>query len=104
MRLNLRIALWNANGITNHTREIEIFLRTNYLDLLLVSETHLTSRSFFKINGYDFIYTNHPDDKAHAGSGILIKSTIKFETLTDFQQNFLQATCIMYNLKVMMAT
>lgn len=94
MRLNLRIALWNANGITNHTREIEIFLQTNYIDILLVSETHMTSRSFFKINSYDFLHTNHPDDKAHAGSGILIKSTIKYEKLNGFQENYLQATCI----------
>lgn len=94
MSLNLHIALWNANGISNHTREIELFLKTNYIDVLLISETHFTSRSYFKIHGYDLIHTNHPDNRAHAGSAILIKSNIKYTILNDVQQPMLQATNI----------
>lgn len=31
---NLRITAWDANGLTNHVREIEIFLLINFIALL----------------------------------------------------------------------
>lgn len=92
--MNLRLALWNANGISNHVREVELFLKDNYIDVMLVSETHFTNRSYIKIKEYDFISTNHPDNRAHAGSGILIKSTIKYKIVECIQKPFLQATNI----------
>lgn len=92
MQLNLRIAIWNANGLSNHTRETEVFLNTNFIDILLVSETHFTNRSYFFIKGYDLVHTNHPDNRAHAGSCVLIKSSIKYEVMTAVKENYLQAT------------
>ena len=97
MQVNLRIAIWNANGLSNHTREIEIFLNATFIDLFLVSETHFTSRSYFHIRGYDLINTNHPDNRAHAGCCILIKSSIKYDILSEIMENFLQATYIKIN-------
>lgn len=94
MQLDLRLAIWNANGLPNHTREIEVFLSTNYIDVLLVSETHFNSRTHFYIKDYDLIHTNHPDNRAHAGSCILVKSTIKYEIHDNVQENYIQATCI----------
>ena len=94
MQLNLNIAIWNANGLSNHTNEVELFLKLHYIDLMLVSETHFTTRSFFKIRGYELITANHPDDRAHAGAAILIKSTIKYELLDVVREPFLQAACI----------
>lgn len=94
MQLNLRIAIWNANGLSNHIREIEVFLNMHYIDIILISETHFTSRSYFNINGYDMISTNHPDNKAHAGSCILIKNSLKYDILSPVQESYLQATNI----------
>ena len=94
MQINLRIAAWNANGASNHTKEIEIFLKYHYLDILLISETHFTDKTYFNIRGYDLIYANHPDGKAHAGSAILIKSCLKFETLDPFITPSIQASGI----------
>ena len=46
MQPNLKIAIWNANGLSNHTQEVEIFLKTYFIDIFLVSETHFTDRSY----------------------------------------------------------
>jgi hypothetical protein len=37
-----KIAAWNANGLTQHLKEVEVFLITQKIDILLVSETHFT--------------------------------------------------------------
>lgn len=92
--MNLRIAIWNANGISNHTREVEAFLKTNFIDILLVSETHFTSRSYFRISQYDLVTANHPENRAQGGSAILIKSSIKYNILNGVQRRNLQATNI----------
>lgn len=91
MQLDLIISIWNANGVTNHLNEIELFLKLNHVDIFLISETHLTSRSFFRVRGYDLIGSNHPDDKAHGGAAILIRSSIKYEISEPLHEKFLQA-------------
>lgn len=45
----LKLALWNANGLTQHIHEITAFIKEHKLDIVLVSETHFTSRSYFNI-------------------------------------------------------
>jgi len=74
----LRIALWNANEI----------------DVMLLAETHLTTKYNFQIRGYMFYNTNHPDGKAHGGTGILIKNRIKHHFHNTFATNYLQGTSI----------
>lgn len=91
MQLNLRLALWNANGLSNHTNEVEIFLKNNYIDIFLISETHFTSKTFFRIKDYDLVIANHPSGNAHAGAAILIKSNIKYEILDPITEPYLQA-------------
>lgn len=91
MQVNLRIAVWNANGLTNKLNEMEFFMKEKYIDIFLISETHLTTRSYVNIRGYDFIYTNHPDGKAHAGAGLFIKSTLKYEIAEECKLDYLQA-------------
>lgn len=91
MQLDLLIAEWNANGIINHLHEIQIFLKLYSIDILLICETHLTSKSYFRINGYDTITCNHPDDRAHGGAALLIRRGITYEVLPNFSKNYLQA-------------
>ena len=57
----LKICFWNANGINQRKAEISNFMQTHAIDVLLISETHLTNRYNFNIPGYKFHKTNHPD-------------------------------------------
>lgn len=93
-QIDLRIAIWNANGLSNHKDEIQVFLKSNNIDIILISETHFTNRSFFKIYGYDLICANHPDNKAHGGSAIIIKSSIRYRVMDSVSSNAIQAACI----------
>ncbi|PNF38784.1 RNA-directed DNA polymerase from mobile element jockey [Cryptotermes secundus] len=95
----LKIALWNANGLLQHKDEIKIFLDHNAIDILLVSETHFTDRTYLRIPHYNAYFTNHPDNTAHAGTGILIKNNISHYELPKFEKNFLQATAIKVKMK-----
>jgi hypothetical protein len=94
MAQNLKIAHWNANGFGKHSQEIKSFLVNQNIDILLVSETHFTSRSFMKIPRYTIYNTRHPDGAAHGGAAITIKSKIKHYELEKYQQEHLQATRI----------
>lgn len=77
--LSVRIAAWNANGLCNHKLEVEQFLIIN-IDILLVSKTYFTTKSYFSIKGKVVDTANHPSGRAHAGQALLIKvdsSTLK---------------------------
>jgi exonuclease III len=76
----IRIAVWNSNGLNNHIGEIPIFLKTNKIDILLISESHTTEQSVIKIPYYTIYYANHPDGTAHAGSALIIKLQLKHYT------------------------
>jgi hypothetical protein len=56
-------------------KEVEVFLNTQKIDILLVSETHFTEQNYVNIPNYIAYATNHPDGIAHAGSAIIIKKT-----------------------------
>ena len=90
----MRIALWNANGLQNHKAELKLFLTQNKIDITLISETHFTSKSHFSIAGYNICLANHPEDKAHGGTAILIRSTIAYAEQLCYAKPELQATII----------
>lgn len=69
-------------------------MQHNDIDILLISESHFTDRSYFKIPSYTTYFTNHPDNTAHAGTAIIIKNTIKHVELPKYVQHSLQATII----------
>lgn len=92
--IDIRFGLWNANGLCQHRNEVETFIKNNQLDMLLVSETHFSERSYFNIQGFNLIKTNRPDGMARGGSAILIKSNIIYEELLQYQTIGIQATMI----------
>jgi hypothetical protein len=49
----LRVAQWNANGLHPHIYEVKLFLKHNYIDVLLISETHCTDRTYCSIPHYN---------------------------------------------------
>ena len=50
MQNPIRIAVWNANGLLNHNNEVKAFIADKGIDIMLVSETDFTSKSFMKIS------------------------------------------------------
>lgn len=61
---------------------------------MLISETHLTTKNVFYIKNYFFYDTKHPNNKAHGGSGILIRRGIKHYMYSTISKTYLQATNI----------
>jgi hypothetical protein len=94
MNQSLRISIWNANGLSNKVRELEYFLKFQKIDIMLVSETRFTEKSYVKIVGYTIYTTNHPSGNAHGGTAILIKNTIKHFENHKYIHDYLQSTSI----------
>ena len=90
----LKVCAWNSNGVCQHKLEITHFLAQHNIDVLLLSETHLTNKNYFAIPGYMFYKTNHPDGKAHGGTGVLVRKRLKHYFLSSYAQNHLQATSV----------
>ena len=61
---------------------------------MLITETHLTSRSYINIPGYTILHTNHPDNGGHGGTAILFTNEIKHTELEELSMANLQATTI----------
>lgn len=90
----LRIALWNANGLISHKNELTIFLSLNKIDILLVSETHLTKFSHFSVPFYSVYHSPHPDGTAHGGTAVIVKSSISHYEMNHFNTNYIQSTSV----------
>lgn len=97
--LSLSILLWNSNGVKNHVNKLYYLLHNKNIDIALITETHLTSKSKLKCNGYVIIRADHPDNTSHAGSAILIKSSMSFNELPSMNQLYLQAASMAITLK-----
>ena len=90
----IRMITWNANGLISRLRELEVFLHTNYIDIALISETHLTNKNFIKIQGYQAYSTVHPTGSARGGSTIFIKQTLQHYQQEAIQEDYFQGTVI----------
>lgn len=90
----LKIAIWNANGLGRHVDEVKLFIQTHKLDILLVSETHFTTRSHITIPNYNIYRTNHPDATAHGGTAVIIRQNIKHYVRAEYALENLQSTSI----------
>ena len=91
---DLNIVLWNSNGLGQHVLELKTFIYRNSVDILLISETHFTQKSYVSIPNFTIFNTNHPDNTAHGGTAIIIKNSIKCTELESFRKDYLQATSI----------
>jgi hypothetical protein len=64
---SLSILLWNANGLYQQKNEFKAFLQITHIDIILISEAHLTLKSSFKLPEYLTYNCDHPSGTAHAG-------------------------------------
>jgi exonuclease III len=90
----LRITLWNANGLWKHAHEIPHFLKLYDIDILFISDTHFTDRSYIKVPTYVIYDTPHPDETAHGGTAIIIRQNIKHHIREAYKQEHIQATSV----------
>ena len=79
---------------SHHKEELTIFLKQNYIDILLISETHFTYKNYFRISSYKLCHTTIPDGTAYGGTAILIKESIQHYELLKYQEESIQATSI----------
>jgi exonuclease III len=84
----------NANGLQQHKEEVKIFLYQNKIDILIISETHFTSKNHFTIPGYDLCFTNHPDGRVHGGTAVFIKTKIAYHEQLKHAETEIQATSV----------
>jgi hypothetical protein len=90
----LQLALWNANGLTQHIEELKRFIYIHNIDVMLISETHITEKSYLKLPNHTVYRTNHPAGTARNRTAIIIKNSIKYHQLNNYSQDFLQATSV----------
>lgn len=90
----LRIAEWNANGLSDRRQELETFIYSNKLDIVLIAETRYTVKNYLKIPAYSTYLTNHPSGNTHGGTAVIINSKIKHYEIEKYEKDFLQATSV----------
>ena len=59
----MRIALWNANGLAQHKFELELFLKQQQIDVMLISETHFTDKATSKFTATISTTPNTPVER-----------------------------------------
>lgn len=90
----IKIVIWNANGLCQHAQEIQSFLNLHNIDVMLISETHFTNKSFIKFNKYNLYQTNHPNGMGRGGTAIIIKTAISHQEKQKYSFEHLQATSV----------
>ena len=90
----LRVVLWNANGLSNNKLELQAFLDMHKIDIALISETHFTSRTVFKIPHYTVYHTTHPNVTAHGGAAFILRSSIRHHELLPHQSDKIEAATV----------
>jgi hypothetical protein len=86
---SLTILLWNANGLVPHKDELDTLIQ----DIALVTETHLTVRSYLNIKDNRLYRIDHPDNRAQGGAAIFIRH-ITHHLIPNIPADFLQATSL----------
>lgn len=95
MNPQLKIAVWNANGLVNHGPELKSFLGEHDIDIMLISESHFTNRSYLRIHNYTIYNTKHPNNAGWGGSALIIKNKLKHHEMPEYHTEHIQATTIL---------
>jgi hypothetical protein len=96
--------LCNAKGLSQRTKELKTFISLHNIDVILISETHFTEKSYLKLSTYTVYHTNHPARNARPETAIIIKNSTKYHQLISYSQDFLQATSVSVNNSVSLST
>jgi len=77
---NFKICLWNATSLNDKYIELSYFLNTNKVDIALIMETWLQSRTNLNFLNYDIIRRDSLRVRA-GGLAIIINRSIKYHIL-----------------------
>lgn len=88
------ISIWNANGLAQRTLELKTFIEMNDIDIMLISETHFTSKNYLKIPYYSVHTSNNPNGRAHGGTALIIRDTIQHHPIESVNNHKIQSTAI----------
>lgn len=91
---SLLIFSWNANGLKNHKDELLLTLQDKRIDIILVSENHFTNNYSLHLPCFRLYQTNHPDNTAHAGAAIYVRSSLASHLLQEFQTDYIQSCAV----------
>lgn len=94
IRQTTKILTWNANGLLARKNELTQFMNAEKIDIALISESHLTSRSYAEIQNYKLYMCNHPNDAAHGGSAVYIHNSIPHHEISSYCTEPIQAAGI----------
>lgn len=83
-RTHLTIVTWNSGSLYHKYHELDLFLNTYHVDILLATETKLTETRPIHISGYTTHTANHPSGNCRGGSAILIRSNLDHDALPPF--------------------
>ena len=63
---------WNCQGVRSKLKELELYLKENNLDIVVLNETFFTKKIDFKIQGYDTIKSDRSTG-VRGGVAFLVK-------------------------------
>ena len=86
--------LGNTNGFAQHAAEVKTYIQNQNADIILISETLFTTKSYIQIPNYTIYDTQHPDGTAHGGTAIVIKNGIKCHLHGQYNLEHLQPTSV----------
>ncbi|GFQ98496.1 hypothetical protein TNCT_263661 [Trichonephila clavata] len=92
----LRIASWNANGVSSHKIELQDLINKHSLDIILIQERHLRPGVNFKIPNFSTFRNDRTPIPTHptGGTAILIKSSLKHHHIPTPLLGAVEATAV----------
>jgi exonuclease III len=94
MTFNIKIATWNANGITNKIDELKTFLTTEKMDIMITNETKLTTNDKLYFNNYKTYRHDRPTNTRAGAVAIIIKSDIAHRQIKTNHTNSIETITI----------
>ena len=70
--MGTNIVFWNCQGVRSKRKELELYQKENNFDIVALNEMFLTTKTDFKIQGYDTI-KNDRSTGARGGVTFLVK-------------------------------
>ena len=96
--MGINVMFWNCQGIRLKRKELELYLKQNNFDIVVLNETFLTKKVDFKIQGYNTI-NNDRSTRPRGGVAFLVKHGLvinkeyrntDFNIITDNRNTFLE--------------
>jgi hypothetical protein len=75
--------------------------RSENLGVMLISETHFSGKSHLKLSNCTAYSANHSAGTALVGTAIIIQNCIKHHHLNSYSQDFLQATSVSVEFRML---